>query len=172
MPTDVIYARVPSEVKLAAEDYAAAKGFTLTAAVSQLLGLGIEAVQNDRSIQTLQTRVASLEREVENVTAASRHESLRREALEQQVQMLHGAAAVWNDRAGQQVGNCPHAECDTPITGSDLLVSGSCPTCKKAVSSMLVSEAKSNSVDWNQLLPILIAGGLVLGVVAATRGKA
>ena len=35
MSTDVIYARVPSELKQAAEDHAAAKGFTLTAAVTK-----------------------------------------------------------------------------------------------------------------------------------------
>src|SRR5213080_3148656 len=99
MRTDVIYARVPSELKQAAEDHAAAKGFTLTAAVAELLGLGIEAIQNARSVRALQARVATLEHELEDTRAAQRQEVLRREAAEQQAVVLHGAAKSWSDRA-------------------------------------------------------------------------
>src|SRR5438045_8757935 len=97
MRTDVIYARVPSELKQAAEDHATAKGFTLTAAVSELLGLGIEAVQNARSVRALQTRVATLEHELEDAKASERQEAFRRETAEQQAVWLHGAAKRWSD---------------------------------------------------------------------------
>jgi hypothetical protein len=172
MSTDVIYARVPSELKQAAEDHAAAKGFTLTAAVSELLGLGIEAVQNARSVRALRARIATLEHELENTRAAQRQEALRREAAEQQAFLLHGAAKSWSDRAQQEVGRCPQPGCGKPIKGYDLLVSGTCPACKRTVNSMFMPETKTSRVDWNELLPILIAGGVVLGAVAATRGKA
>src|SRR5205807_1545674 len=93
--TDVIYARVPKPLKDAAEDHAASRGFTLTAAVSELLGLGIEAVQNSRSVAALQTRVAELEHELGDAKAAHREETFRRQTAEQQYLMLNGAAEVW-----------------------------------------------------------------------------
>jgi len=167
--TDVIYARVPKPLKDAAEDHAATRGFTLTAAVAELLGLGIEAIQNARSVAALQTRVGELEHELADAKAAHREEVFRRESAEQQYLMLGGAAKVWGQRAAQQVGQCPN--CQVPIRGYDLLVSGTCPGCKRTVSSMLVPTSKTSGLDRNELIALLGGAAIVLGLLAATKGK-
>ena len=170
MSTDVIYARVPAELKEAAEQHAADRGYTLTAAVSELLGLGLEALHNARSIQALQQRIATLEHDLEDARVARQQEELRRQVAEQQAEMLRSVAGNWSQRAQQRIGQCP--DCGAQVTGMDLLVAGTCPACKHAVNSMLMpDEPKTNRVDWSELLPILVAGGVVLGAVVAARGK-
>ncbi len=172
MSTEVVYARVPTSVKEAVQDYADTRGGTMAAAVSELLSLGLDAAHNGRSIQNLQERVMALEGEVAQAKAEAYHEGLRRQAAEQQAVVLQGAMKAWSDRAEQSVGECPNSACGKSVRGFDLLVSGTCPACKQAVGSMLKPEAKPDrGVNWDQLLPILIAGGVVLGAVAATRGR-
>ena len=172
MASDVIYARVPTALKEAAEEYAAARNYTLTTAVSELLGLGLEAVHDSKSVEVLRRRIGELEHELGDSKAARDREELRRQVAEQQAAGLEHVAAAWNDRAQQQVGVCPHPSCNGEIRGIDLLVLGTCSTCKRGVNSMLLPETKTARVDWNELLPILVAGGVILGAVVAARGKA
>lgn len=167
--SDVIYARVPKPLKDAAEDHATTRGFTLTAAVAELLGLGIEAVQNARSVQALQGRITELEHELDDAKAAHREETFRRQTAEQQYLMLSGAAEVWGQRAAQPVGQC--AACKASIQGYDLLVSGCCPSCKTPVTSMLLPTSRTSGLDRNELIALLGGAAIVLGLLAATRGK-
>lgn len=171
MATEVIYARVPTEVKEAAEHHANARGTTLTAAVAELLGLGLESVQDARSVSALRDRVTELELELEHARLQKERATLERQAAEQRAENLRTVASGFSSRARQAVGRCPHPSCDQEINGWDLLVEGTCPKCHRQINSMLEPQSKPKDLDWATLLPVLVAGGLVLGAVVATRSK-
>ena len=154
--TEVIYCRVPIPLKAQIQERADASGIKLGAAVTELLTLGVDAASSG-----LPSRVVELER------ALAEETRLRAEA-EQQQAALKQAVQVWTGRAAQQLAECPH--CKAPVTGSDLLVDAQCPQCHKPLTPLL-TPAPTAGIDQKDVLMLLAAAGLVLGIVAISRGK-
>lgn len=170
MATATIYARVPDHTKDGAEAYAADHGLTLTAALSELIGLGLEAAHNAASVATLQERALSLESQVRELRLAVREQELARERAENELSTLRQAAEVWVNRADVTVGTCPN--CDQDLTSADLLVQGRCGRCQQSTTALI--EPSSASVNGRDFLYALGAVGLMLGLVAlaANTGSA
>src|SRR5680860_1060534 len=96
MSTEVIYARVPTSLKEAADTYASQHGKTLTRAVVDLLDRGLNAVSDERSIEELTANLARMTAEKAEVDA-------QLQAARAQLATLETFA----QRAGQKVGVCP-----------------------------------------------------------------
>lgn len=66
-----------------------------------------------------------------------------------------------------QLGQCP--QCREPVRGSELLVSGHCSNCDKALTSLLVPTRYAELVQ-NEYLALLGAVGVLVGLALATAG--
>ncbi len=153
MSTEVVYARVPSAVKEAADAYAAQRGVTLTAAVVDLLDRGLAAVSDERS-------VAELERNLQLVTAEKQAAEARLQSMSTEL----GALRTLAQRASLPVGTCPSKSCGQPITGLDLLASGQCHSCGQALAALIALSTPTSTVDERELLLLVGALGAVLGI--------
>jgi hypothetical protein len=158
MTTEVIYARVPTALKEAADAYANQSGKTLTGAVVDLLDRGLSAVSNERSISELET----------NLTRVTT-EKARVEADLHTAQAQLATLGTFADRAAQRVGDCPG--CKKPITGHDLLAVGQCPSCRTPLSNLIVPESGASSLDQRELLILVGALGAVLAVAYLSSKK-
>ncbi len=69
------------------------------------------------------------------------------------------------ERARQELAACPR--CRKPVRGSDLLVSGHCPHCGKAFSSLLTPVARAGGLEPGEYLALLGALGAVVGFALA-----
>jgi hypothetical protein len=148
MVTATIYARVPGEVKEATDDYAASRGMSLASAVADLLGRGLEAVENEPSLRALEARA-------------------------QEVEQARGAAQAMNERLKQVLGKCA---CGTDLTGRDLLITGHCPKCNRGVAGLLSGAGGTDddtSVNRSEVAPFIAGVGVALAVIliayAATK---
>lgn len=166
--TQVIYARVPAELKEAADAYAAERAETLTSAVVDLVGRGLAAATDEASVGELRDRVARLTSERAEIEADLR--SARAEL---------GTLQALTQRTRQAVGTCPNASCRGQVTGYDLLAAGLCPSCGKALPDLLAfasgvdttGSASIANVNERDILLLLGAVGAVVGVAyLATRG--
>ena len=150
--TNVIYARVPAEVKEAVDSYATQRGTTLSSAVVHLLERGLAAVSDEPSIQALQAALSALKTEKAAADAElhrARTELLTLNALSQ--------------RAGQQIGKCPSPGCDQAISGYELLAVGRCRT-GHALSTLLFPSTPQTTLDQREFMVLLGALGAVLAV--------
>jgi hypothetical protein len=151
MATEVIYARVPTALKEAADAYASQHGKTLTGAVAELLDRGLNSVSDERSIGHLEANLA-------RVSAEKAEAETSLQAATTQLAAL-GALA---QRAGQRVGSCPN--CGQEITGHDLLATGQCRSCHQTLSDLIVPERSAPSIDQRELLVLVGALGAVLAI--------
>ena len=151
MSTEVIYARVPTSLKEAADAYASQQGKTLTRAVADLLGRGLNAASDERSIAQLEANLARVSAEKAEVEA-------RLQAATTQL----AALSALGQRASQRVGACP--SCAKQITGHDLLATGQCGACGQTLSDLIVPERTSPSLDQRELLVLVGALGAVLAI--------
>jgi hypothetical protein len=160
MPTEVIYARVPEDLKEAAEKHAAEHGVTLTAAIVDLLERGLTAAAADRSPEELLAEIATLNGQKAQLAADLR-------AAVGELATLRALA----DRTRTTVGTCN--ACTKPITGYDLLATSKCAHCGHALPDLLslVSGPPSKrgvtpagSFNERDLLLLLGAIGAVVGV--------
>jgi antitoxin component of RelBE/YafQ-DinJ toxin-antitoxin module len=157
--SQTIYARVPNQVKAAADSYASEKGMTLANAVAVLLDRGLRASADEASVVELESRVAELNSEVEVLRQRDRAASSAYRALAQ--------------RTAQPVGACP--KCGSSISGHDLLVLGRCgnPSCGASLSPLLgtVSEPKTGKggLDDGDLKLLLGALGVALGIAYVSQ---
>jgi hypothetical protein len=151
MSTTTIYARIPEELKAATDAYAADHGMTLANAVADLLGRGMEATTNGESVKALEARARELQLELDQVKPA--------------------LDAVYS-RLPQVLGKC---KCGRDLTGEDLLIKGTCPTCKLGLAGALAGSADDNGaiVNRTDLTPFLAGVGLALAVIffAYSAGK-
>ena len=147
MATTTIYARVPTELKNATDEYAAKNGMTLANAVTDLLNRGLEAASGEQSVSALEARAAELQRELDQVKPAL-------DAI--------------NERLPQKLGRC---KCGQELTGGDLLIKGTCPACSRSLTGALAGadEAAAN-VNRNDLAPFLAGVGIALAVVLLASG--
>ena len=159
MSTEVIYTRVPSEIKDAVGAHASAHQTSITAAVAELLRLGVESAANRRAVEATTSRVDDLEDRL-------RREQEKRAQVEQRLALLEQSAATWAKRAEQGVGKCP--KCPKVISGYDLLVTGECSACRATI-SLLMPEKEQRRLDEKQLLVLLGAVAVVLGIAAGGR---
>lgn len=112
----MIYARVPEAVKTDVEGYAGQHGLTLSSAAADLLQRGMAAAADERSIASLEMKLAKMSSEKVLLTAR-----LQTTATEV------GALRLFAQRAAvTKVGPCPN--CRAPISGMDLLGQGRCTT--------------------------------------------
>jgi len=162
--SQVIYARVPDQLKDAVDGYAAERGTTLTSAVVDLLERGLVSTSDAPSVADLELKLATTSAQKAEVEA-----SLRSARLElQTLQSL-------SERIGQTLGQCPRPDCSRPITGYDLLVTGHCPSCRQTLTDLLKLKFPQTDENGNQPRP----GGvserdflLLLGALGAVVGVA
>ena len=139
MSTEVIYARVPTALKGAADEYASQRGKTLTGAVVDLLGRGLSAATDERSVRDLEVEA-----------------DLR--AAETQL----AALASFAERARRSMGSCP--SCSAPVTGFDLLTAGQCSQCGQSLSELVVPLRAGPALDQREVLMLMGALGAVLAI--------
>jgi hypothetical protein len=149
--SQVIYTRVPDEVKDAADAYASERGATLSSAVVDLLERGLTSVADECSIARLQENLAEVSaRYAQTATelGAARSELAAVKALSQ--------------RASLPIGHCPR--CEGQISGYDLLAAGECPRCKQPLSDLIAPKSKTSGLDQREFLMLVGALGAVVGL--------
>ncbi|MFI5911566.1 hypothetical protein [Dactylosporangium sp. NPDC051541] len=156
MAGEVLYTRVAADLKEAAEKHAEVRGLTLTAGVAELLGIGLEAVQNERSIRSLTDRVTNLENELAK-------ERLQRERAEQRYRALQDAGTSLGERAERNVGKC--SRCGEDLAGADLLVRGGCSNCGEPVSLI----PAGSGLNERELLLLAGALGVAVGMLISRK---
>ena len=157
--SQTIYARVPDQIKEAAEEYGSGQGLTLANAVAFLLDRGLQAVGDEGSIASLEQRIAEQHGELEILRQRDRTTSAAYHALAQ--------------RTTQPVGTCP--QCSTAITGRDLLVTGQCPNpdCRVSLTALLGigtnGVSAKGGLNDGDLKILLGALGLLLGIALVSQ---
>ena len=152
--SQVIYARVPETLKEATDFYAGQRGVTLTSAVVDLLGRGLAAVSDERSIAALETQLA--ETKAANV------------ALEANVKTSESELAglrAFAQQAERGVGRCPNKECGAEISGIDLLALRKCPKCGHALSDLLAPSVNTSTLNQREIG--VLVGALAVVLIAA-----
>lgn len=140
--TATIYARVSDDLKEATDRYAEEHGMSLASAVAELLGRGLEGASNEASVRTLETRLQELQHELSRV---------------------RDAAATVEGRLKQVLGTC---QCGSPLTGSDLLVTGRCPACNRGVAGLLAGTSdEGGSLSRSDFAPFLAGIGVALALM-------
>lgn len=153
---EVIYSRVPAELKRSVEAHASETGKTLTSAVIDLLERGLEATSSADSVRGLEQRIADLGNELHQREEALADAQSRLGGVEERERGLRALA----QRASQTLGSCP--QCRQPIRGYDLLATGTCPNCHRGLSNLITS-AQAAGIDQTELLVLIAALGLILG---------
>lgn len=136
--------------------YAEERSTKLTTAVVDVLGRGLEAVADEKSVDALRDNLAS----AVAAKAAAETELVTARA---QLATLDSFAA----RAGQRVGACP--ACKKPITGSDLFGAVQCPACDQPLTDLLAP--KTGAIDQRELFLFVGALSAVLGIAYLSTKK-
>lgn len=158
-----LYARITRDAKDAVDEYASSRDLTLAAAVQQLLDVGLKTERQRSEVDTLRTEIDRLRDQLGAIEQDRDRETMRRERAEAEYQTLRSAAGVWSDRAAMSVGVCPG--CKKPLTGDDLLVAGRCRHCGRSAAELL-APPKASGLDDKELMMVLGAAGLLLGLMA------
>lgn len=169
MASTVIYARVPAEVKEAAESHAESRGMTLTAAITDLLSKGLEASENARSAQSLEVEVQRLRAQLDGARAEVAGAQTQAQAVTASFQSL-------SHRLGQPLAPCPNHACGGPVRGYDLLVTGRCPRCRTSLAVTLAEVATGSKPvektdDWLLLLGA-VGAAIGAGILINSGSKA
>jgi hypothetical protein len=159
MAAESIYIRMPAELKSAVDDHATTRGTTLTAAAVDLLGRGLQALADEKSVADLQAALASAFAEKAAAEAAL-------------VTARAQLATLGNfvDRASQRVGTCP--KCRKPISGADVFAASRCPSCDQPLTELLVPKTSGTAgIDQRELLLFAGALGALIGVALLSTKK-
>lgn len=165
MATATIYARVQETAKLAVENYASTYGLTMTSAVQELLGFGLEAAENRKFVSRLEGELVEAKEELRVAQAKIQEEAAAHVLSQQELVAFKQAAGLWAKRAGITVAKCP--SCKKPVSGADLLVAGRCNACQESTSSLLM-EPKASDANSRDLMLVLGAVGVLLGLLVVT----
>lgn len=169
MASEVIYARVPSATKEAAEAHAAERGVTLTNAVSELLDRGLQAISDEPSVAQLERRAEELQRQLDTARLEIHHAEMTVQGLREREAALTSAYQALAERTAQAVGTCPR--CHEAVRGYDLLVTGRCPACSGGLVSMITAPKESKgALDETEFKVLMGALGLALAI-ALVQGK-
>ena len=164
MTTTTIYARVQETAKSAVESYAAKNGMTLTGAVQDLLGLGLEAAETKKTLARLEGELVSAKEALRSIHIEIQEQVASGDQTRRELDALRQAAEVWAKRADITVAKCP--SCDEPISGADLLIAGRCNGCRESTS--LLMEPKTSDVNSRDLMLVLGAVGVLLGLLVVS----
>lgn len=140
--TETIYVRVPESTKEATRSYAATRGVTLTAAISDLLGRGLEALENDESVVRLQQQVQEKTQEVKDLEAR-----------------VQGLAAL----STTSLGTCP--TCNAVVTALDVVGRRACANGHPLQPDNTATQA-APGLDERQAMVLFGAVALLLGALA------
>lgn len=171
MASTVVYARVPPEIKEAAEAHAEARGMTLTAAITDLLSRGLEATENLRSAGALEAEAHRLRAELDGARAEVAGAQAQAQAVTASFQSL-------SHRLTQPLAPCPNQACRGTVRGYDLLVTGRCPRCRASLAVTLAQVATGTKPvdkpdDWLLLLGAVgaaIGAGILINSGAKNVG--
>lgn len=155
--SQVIYARVPDQLKNAADVYADERGLTLTSAVVDLLQRGLAAVSDERSVMGLEARVAALTADKAQVEA---------QLLAARTEL--GTVQLLAQRASQVIGRCPNATCGQPITGYDLFAIGQCGQCAEGLAGLMTPGEQASTLNQREFMILVGAIGALVGVAILT----
>ncbi len=147
----MIYARVPAALKDAADSYASEHGTTLTAAVADLLDRGLTQVSDERAMADLRASLSRLSTEKADA-----------EAELQTARAQVAALSTFAQQASRRIGTCP--TCNEQITGHDLLVTGTCRHCGRALSGLIAPGRSGSAIDQRELMILVGAVGVLLGI--------
>lgn len=169
MATEVIYVRVPSAVKEAAEEHATARGLTLTSAVTELIERGLQAICDEPSVAQLEHSVEELRADLATTRLELRQAELTVQTLEQREHALSNGYRALAERTAQPVGSC--TECNQPVSGYDLLVTGICQHCGAGLRSLIEPPPQqTGGLDETEFKVLMGALGLALAM-ALFQGK-
>jgi hypothetical protein len=164
----VLYARVPDSLKQALAARARARGLSLTAAVVELLERGLEATEDERASER-EAALAASASELERTRARLAEAEAGLELAREREQITAATVSALAERARHELASCP--QCRQPLRGDDLLVSGHCPNCERAITTLLTPRAQLGAPDKDASLALLGAlGGLVGLALASTSG--
>lgn len=155
--SQVLYARVPDPLKTALDDYAEQQGVSLSSAVADLLQRGLAAAGEERSIASLEAKLAKASAEKTTLDAKLQIASGE----------LTGLRSFANRAQATTVGSCP--SCGGPITGLDLLGRGTCTSCERSLLDLVAPKTGPN-LDDRAFGAVVGALGVVL--IAAILGGA
>jgi hypothetical protein len=162
----VVYARVPDPLKQALATRARERGLSLTAAVVALLERGLDASEEERAGERDRELAASAS-ELERTRARLAEAELRLQAAQEREELIARTYRALAERARGELAICP--QCRKPLRGSDLFVSGHCPHCKRAITTLLTPSPQTGAPDRDAYLALLGAlGGLVALALAST----
>lgn len=155
---DVIYARVPPALKQDVQAYAQTVGLSVNSAVASLLEAGLSAAAQSGEELTDEIRAKELQIAELRSVLADRDTSLR--GLEQQRADLTAAVEGLAGRLERAVGRCP--SCHKSVTGTNVLIDGSCASCGRSLSSLLAEDRAQ--LNQNDYLVLVGALGVLLAL--------
>lgn len=162
MTTEVIYARIPANLKGALIDYAARNAMTQTTAIADLLERGLKAVTTSASIEEIERSAHDLRAKLATSEVQLREAQLRANAVEERERNLLSAYQGLAKRTEQTIGTCP--VCTKAVRGYDLLVTGRCPQCNSGLASLLARPQEKSGLNQSEFLTLVGAVGLVLAL--------
>jgi hypothetical protein len=143
-------------------------GLSLTAAAVALLERGLDTSGEERARER-EDELAASARELEQTRARLAGAEAALALAREREQMIASTFRALAERARGELASCP--QCSHPLRGSDLLMSGHCPGCKRAITSLLSPRPQRGSPDKEEYLALLGAlGGLVGLALASSRG--
>jgi hypothetical protein len=169
--SSVVYARVPDPLKQALAARARERGLSVTAAVVALLERGLNAGEQERAGERERELAASAS-ELERTRTRLAEAELRLKAAQEREELIARTYGAFAERAQGELALCP--QCRKPLRGSDFFVSGHCPNCERAITTLLTPRAQTGAPDRDAYLALLGAlGGLVaLALASSTSGGA
>lgn len=167
----VVYARIPDELKAALDAYCEERRMKLTAAMVELMETGLDAVTNQATVESLQSRLAAAELDVATTRELATQAENARSAMAAQLERQSQAYELVAGRLNQPLGKCPN--CKAAITGLELVVFNACQHCKKSLSSMLDPKTSAaGTLNGPEYALLIGALGLLVGMSLNPTKKA
>jgi hypothetical protein len=164
----VVYARVPDALKQGLEAHAAERALSLTAAVVELVGRGLEASTDEQSIADLERKLAGATRALAETRSRLSHAELSLRAAREREELTMRIYTAFAERARHELARCP--QCRQPVRGSDLFISGHCSNCEKALTSLLVPTRLAGLVQ-HEYLALLGALSVLVGLARTSAAE-
>lgn len=163
--SEVVYARVPRPLKEAVRDHASGRSLSLTGAVADLVEHGLEAIANEASVEALERKLTVVARELEKTRARLQEAELRVQAAGEREQIIASTFRAVAERSRQELASCQ--TCRTRVRGSDLFVSGRCPSCARPLTSLLTPTPRAG-LDSTEYIALMGALGVLVGLALAS----
>jgi hypothetical protein len=165
----VVYTRLPDALKQALQARARERDLSLNATVLELVERGLEASADQRSSEGLERQLAACASELKQTRARLAEAELRLQAASEREVTSARTQRALAERARHELASCP--QCRQPVRGSDLLVSGHCPNCSKAITTLLSPRPQLGAPDRDEYLALLGALGGLVGLALASTNE-